>query len=606
MDLISLQNRDYILFVCILGLALAALWGVFVFKKRGRSARSGVALVLILLGVCATIPFLESFSYVTGPWLKLAAIFNCFFAVLLVLAFFVVHSKERERRQAVESSEQQYRAMFEKNLAIKMIVDPDTGKIAAINEAACRFYGYQPEQAAELAVFDLLPYTRQEALDLMGDIVRCGGRPVETRHRLNSGEWRDVEMHASPLQHQGKTMLFAIVNDVSERKRVERENQTIQAQLAHSAKLASIGTLAAGVAHEINNPLTILKGYSEILARRLSEVEPEGEALKIRDKMSEGIDRISAIVGSLRTYARSDTEHVEAVELNKVITDTLTFVQQVARKANVEILQQLSAQNPSVRGNIGKIQQVLINLITNACDALESRPSDRQIIIETVVEGEGTTLYVSDNGCGIKKSHLRQVFDPFFTTKPVGKGTGLGLSISRSIIESLGGSFQVSSKEGEGCTFRIGFCLMDSMKTSASEEKKGEERPCLPKFGSEVLIVDDEPDLRAILHDYLQGTGLVVTDVPCAGPALALMKEKRFDLMIIDLQLPDFNGLELLKEARATALQAHTKFIIITGGIITAYTHDERAYIRSEAHGYLLKPFDRSQILGMVSSLIPA
>lgn len=397
---------------------------------------------------------------------------------------------------------------------------------------------------------------------------------------------------------------MVISQNVTSLKQTEREKNELQTQLFHTEKLASIGAVVAGVAHEINNPLAIIKGFSSILAKKLKEVSPIDDG-KILHTIDKSIDRIVAIVNGLRTYARSDTDHLESIDINKVIVETIPLVHEIAKKDGIDIRLNLAPDLLYVNGNIGKFQQVLINLVNNARDALHQRPSDRQIVIETFVKEGNVTILVSDNGPGIPEAILGRILEPFFTTKEVGKGTGLGLSISSAIVESFGGSFNVYSKEGEGATFLMTLSRMEQQLASDSSCGDDNTDKALSRVHGELLIIDDESDLCEIIKNYLIAAGASVTVTEDPFEALEIMEQKRFDIVITDMQMPNLTGVDLIRKAREIKCQAGTKFIVITGGITTSYSEEDRGFLREHVQGYLLKPFGNDALLDLVSSLLP-
>lgn len=252
------------------------------------------------------------------------------------------------------------------------------------------------------------------------------------------------------------TGLIAI--DTSKEKAAEKEKMFLQEQVIHSAKLASIGTLAAGVAHEINNPLCILQGFIELVKSNLESKQQLSEDLsRIFSKKEKSIKRISEIVNGLRFYARPDTDKIQKIVVDNVVKDTLAFCRSIFEKDNVQIETILNCSSSSVNVNIGKLQQVFMNLLTNAKDAIKSKGKEASgsIKIETIEENGLISIKVTDDGCGMTETTIKQIFDPFFTTKPPGTGTGLGLSICYKIIESFNGHITVDSTPGVGTTFRI-------------------------------------------------------------------------------------------------------------------------------------------------------
>ena len=538
------------------------------------------------------------------PWFRLIAIVCSLLGCLLVLAYFYFTWKEFARRHLIQEAAARYRAMYEKNLAVMYMTNPVTGNVVGFNDAACEFYGYSATECAALKMSDLTPHSLEKVKERVANIMDAGGTHFESVHRMKSGELRDVEVYASLVQLQRYPLIYAIVHDISERKRAERERSAMQQQLVHTEKLASIGTLAAGVAHEINNPLAIVRGFTGRLAKRLAEAAPGDGDDKTVETINRAIARIVAIVDSLGAYARTDTDEIVAVDMNKVISEVIFFIRQLSKSAGVEIEQKSAAGSPHVRGNVGKLQQVLINLLSNACDALASRPSERRIVIETCAEEDNVIILVSDNGGGIPAPIINKIFDPFFTTKPVGKGTGLGLAISYSIITLFGGSLHVTSQEGEGTTF---FISLPRMHIATKEEAKigiMQNAHAIVQLKGEVLVIDDEPGLCALLKDHLEEGGLSVTAMTDAVAALALMEKKSFDLIITDMQMPAMTGIALIRRSREIRRQADAKYVVLTGGTATDYSVEDRAFFAAFVQGFMAKPWDEEKLLALAAKLL--
>ena len=227
-----------------------------------------------------------------------------------------------------------------------------------------------------------------------------------------------------------------------------KEKEEVQKQILHSTKLASIGELAAGMTHEINNPLAIIHGYTQILRDKLKNYYPE--ATDTLDKMEKAIERIGKIVNGLRTYAHVDSENEEVFNLIEVINETIQLIDLIFQKSGIKVKCSFKSGQAFLKGNIGKFQQTIMNLLTNARDAIE--PKQGTITVETdEVDGQ-ILIKVSDNGRGIPDDKIPRIFEAFYTTKDVGQGTGLGMAITNSIIESMNGTISVESKVGIGTT----------------------------------------------------------------------------------------------------------------------------------------------------------
>jgi signal transduction histidine kinase len=230
-------------------------------------------------------------------------------------------------------------------------------------------------------------------------------------------------------------------------------------RLLLSDKLASIGLLTAGIAHEINNPLFVITGYLDVLNEALQEgpVEPE-ELQEIANKLNTASQSIVKLISGIKTFARIDETAPTPIDLNSAIQGSLNLVSFLYKQENIELQNNLSAGSPMIMGNIGKLQQVLMNLFSNAKDAMES--SDEKVITVGTREEDGQVIVeVADTGCGIDAQQLGRVFSRAYTTKPVGKGSGMGLDLVRKIVREMEGSIGVESEVSKGTTFRIVFPL---------------------------------------------------------------------------------------------------------------------------------------------------
>ncbi len=235
-------------------------------------------------------------------------------------------------------------------------------------------------------------------------------------------------------------------------KELEQTNEELrrtQNQLIVSEKMASVGKLAAGVAHEIGNPLSIINGYIEFLSRSKNLSDDEKEILR---RVNEEVRRIHQIIKDLLDYSRPPTGALEPVDFNQLVNETLNLVKLQKGFDRIETKLELDETLPTILGNRNQLKQVLVNLLLNALDAM---PNGGTLIIKTKSDNHNVVAEVIDTGIGIAPEHLNKIFDPFFTTKEPGKGTGLGLSISLKLIENMGGTIEVESELGKGSTFRI-------------------------------------------------------------------------------------------------------------------------------------------------------
>lgn len=364
----------------------------------------------------------------------------------------LVRAKQAE--DALRRSERLYRAIVEDQTEFICRFLPN-GVLTFVNEVYCRYLDRKPQ---ELIGYNFMPLISTEDIDLVEQHLASLNldNPVESiEYRVNkpAGEigWHQWT-HRLIFDDQGHLIeLQGVGRDVTERKQMET-------RLLNAQKLADLGTLAAGVAHEINSPLQVITGLSRSLIDRLGqgEVDPAHFTQKLETIRRNGW-RCAEIVRSLRTYAHASATQLELYDLNALVQDTLLLIEhQLKSWSNISVTTDLVSDLPPLLCDRNQITQALINLLTNARDAM---PETGDIIIRTNYEAKTSRLIlqVADTGSGIPPSVQSKIFDPFFTTKPVGKGTGLGLSIITGIVNAYGGEIKVDSMPEQGTTFTIFF-----------------------------------------------------------------------------------------------------------------------------------------------------
>jgi len=392
---------------------------------------------------------------------------------------------------------------------------------------------------------------------------------------------------AKELDFDGMTSCVLVSHDVTEK----RELQT-KAQLAD--RMASIGTIAAGVAHEINNPLTYVVGNVRAIHEALSRTDAQTSREELAQLAAEaisGTERVEVIVRDLKTFSRAQTEAVGPL-------DVCAILESAARMAVSEIrLRARFVQDfedvPLAVGNAQRLGQVFLNLLINAAQAIPTgHVEENEIRVVARGVGDRVSIEVRDTGSGIAPEHLSRIFEPFFTTKPVGVGTGLGLAICHNIVSSMGGTITVESALGKGTTMRVVLPAASavaprarSMHPSASP-KRGPKR---------ILVVDDEPLVAKALSRTLRGND--VTVATNGAEALALIQAQPFDLVFCDLMMPGMDGIELFERVPP---EVRGSFVFATGGVFTARAQQFLATLPNRT---LDKPFDSKLVRKIVADL---
>ncbi|MFU8803546.1 MAG: ATP-binding protein [Bradymonadaceae bacterium] len=373
--------------------------------------------------------------------------------------------QEIEDRELAEKargeSEERYRALIEQSVEAIYLFDAQTGQIVEHNRAFREILGYSAEEASKLIVCDFANSTKEETKAFLNSVLTTGSAPLtECSWRTKSDGAVDVQLTGSKISQNGRELVFAVARDITEQK-------LLQSRLILADRLASLGTLAAGVAHEINNPLAFVISNLDYLKERLDRVDQEfgrelgdedsyGELLHIIERTEDGTERVRRIVQDLRDFAHSGSDTPMDVNVLTVLESALSLASSEMRH-HATITRDFNTV-PFIFADVTRLGQVFLNLLVNALQALppERGPEENEVIVRTYKGDEADVVVeIIDNGMGISKTDLDRIFDPFFTTKKVGVGIGLGLFICHNIVASLGGKIEVESEPGEGTTFRV-------------------------------------------------------------------------------------------------------------------------------------------------------
>jgi signal transduction histidine kinase/CheY-like chemotaxis protein len=400
-----------------------------------------------------------------------------------------------------------------------------------------------------------------------------------------------LEVSSVYLEYEGKAAVLSIGRDVTDRKLLER-------RLAQADRLAALGTLAAGVAHEINNPLAYVMLNLEWVARKLPAVRSDAASLDglmaMLSEARQGVERVSTIVRELRSFSRIDGETRVPIDLSAVVESALKIVGHEIRP-RARVITSCEPVGP-VLASEARLEQVVVNLLLNAAQAMSEGPPDRnEIRVSVRPDGEGHAVFeVTDNGPGVPADVLPRIFDPFFTTKPVGLGTGLGLSICHGIVMSLGGRIAVYSEPGEGASFRVRLPTVEPR----SEDEPAPTSVVSSRAGprARILVVDDELPIANTLRELLAPVHEVVA-ATSGAEALAALARGEFDVVFCDLMMPGMSGMDLYQRIRAERPALAPRVVFMTGG---AFTERNAEFLSSVENLRVEKPFS----LGIVESIV--
>ena len=494
-----------------------------------------------------------------------------------------------------------YRHVFE-NAPIGIFHFDARGVVTALNDAMAQMLG-TPNRG--LVGIHLQTLGGEAGRDRMAELVGEALRGKRVRYEgpytsLTSGRTIEAAAVLAPIHGPGGGVEggVAIVADVGERKRA-------QAQLARADRMASIGTLAAGVAHEINNPLVYVTLGLELIARELSRPAPPApeDLARLRTYCKdaiEGAERVRAIVRDLRTFSWPGEEQAAAtVDVHQILESSISLAASHLRQRAL-LVREYGAP-PPVQADAGRLGQVFLNLLVNAAQAIpEGAAEQHRIVLRTGAGDAGEAFVeVEDTGVGIEPQKLERIFEPFWTDRPVGAGTGLGLSIVHGIVSGMGGAISVRSEPGRGSTFRVVLpprAPPDETPLLAPEKAPVAARPSTPRTPARrqrVLLIDDEPHLGITLATGLRDHADLVSVRSGEEAIQALLADDGFDLILCDLMMPGVTGMDVFEQMVRQRPALRGRFVFTTGG---AVTERARAFIEQMPDQRLDKPFRLEQV----------
>jgi PAS domain S-box-containing protein len=531
-----------------------------------------------------------------------------------------------------ERLSREWQATFDAMPEAIFVLDADLCVLRA-NRTAAQWFGCPPEQMAGKHCWEIVHGTDTApagcALVRMRESLRHEREEVQIGTR-----WYEVD--ASPIVEGDRHLVGAVhvFSDITDRKAAREERERLQASLAQSDRLASMGMTAAGVAHEVNNPLSYvlynLESLAEDLPQLCESMRRQHEELASRLRAAgvaegigsgqEGFDsrgfedaigrvreaadgamRIKQITRALGTFSRADSNEMAPVSVQSAIEHALhiAFNEIKYRARVVKDLQPV----PAVLATDGKLAQVFLNLIINAAHAInEGHVEHNRIRVRTWTDAGMVWAEVSDTGKGIAPEIRDKVFDPFFTTKGVGSGTGLGLWICRNIVTGLGGEIDFSSEPGRGTTFRVKLPPAPQDWESVRPQEDASVAPA-PTVRGRILIVDDEAAVRAAIRRMLGRDHDVVTAESGEAARELLGRDRRFDVILCDLMMPELSGMELHGWLAEVDPALADQVVFITGG---AFTPGAVEYLRSAKNLRIEKPFETASLRRLTAELVLA
>jgi two-component system NtrC family sensor kinase len=374
-----------------------------------------------------------------------------------------------------------------------------------------------------------------------------------------------------------------VLRDITEQKRLRE-------QLVQSEKMAAVGQLVSGVAHELNNPLAGVMGYSQLL---LMNNNLDAKTQSYLNKISKESDRAKNIVNNLLTFARKHKPEKKYLDINTILDQTIELRAYDLKVSNIQVSKTFDLQLPKTMADFNQLQQVFLNIMNNAHQAIQESKGKGEIRIRTEKAGEMIRIILEDNGPGIPEENLNKIFEPFFTTKDVGRGTGLGLSISYGIVQQHGGKIYARSILGQGATFVIELPVLKEEKMGA-DDKKEKPKSVIRKIEKKnILAIDDEQSILDILMNALQQDGHQVDVASNGRTGLSKVKASDYDLIITDIKMPDFDGKKFYEEVRKYNEELAKKIIFTTGDLANPETE---AFLDKVSQPCIPKPFNLEEV----------
>jgi two-component system, NtrC family, sensor kinase len=492
---------------------------------------------------------------------------------------------ERRARDAMAESEARYERLVETASDAIFTIDR-AGRFTSVNKTVETAVGRPKEQVIGLSFRDVLfPETVAVGERLFASMLEGKRGRAELTYAMPGGEQRVGSITTTPILENGEVMgCVGIMRDITEERR-------LTGHLLEREKLAAIGQLVSGVAHELNNPLAGIMAFAQILnvgAGASAEQRDAAETIQREAK------RAAKIVSNLLFFARQRDPERGVTDLNTVMRETLEMRRYALRTQQVEVVTEFDPSLPATWADAFQLQQVMLNLLTNAEQALRGRAGPRRITLATRRAGERVEMSVGDNGTGIAAEHLYQLFNPFFTTKPVGEGTGLGLSISDGIVRQHGGEIRVSSEPGVGATSTVSLPFAQPPLGPARAEP---HHPLPESPPRAFLIVDDEASIRTALAIYLRRLGHAVEVAESGASALTLLGRARYDAIFLDLRMPDLGGDGVYAALRASDAEHASRVIFATGDVDA---DNAREFMRAAGRPFIAKPFALNAVAALL------
>ena len=501
-------------------------------------------------------------------------------------------AQENQRETVMAEAGRRFRVIAESNPVAVLVADRRDGAIRYANPMARSLLGVAHEGRIEGRIGEFLSDPRDfRAIVEAGDREKADGHEMRIRRADGSGV--PVALSVRALDYDGEPGVVLGLLDLSEKHAAEVEIERQREMIYQSEKLGALGSLLAGVAHELNNPLSVVVAQATLLQELATDAKTASRGEKIRL----AAERCARIVKTFLAMARQKPPSRSAVDLNQVIDAALELLGYSLRTAGIDVRVDLDRDMPAIWADPDQISQVLINLIVNAQQALGDSTGARNLVIASRFDppDDMIRLTVTDSGPGVPAAIRSRIFEPFFTTKPVGMGTGIGLSVCHGVVTAHGGTIAVEDAPGGGAVFVIRLPVTRAPEAAADALVEAAQ----PAVGGRVLVVDDEPAVAEALSDILRHAGHRIDIAESGASGLAYARANDYDVVICDLHMPDMDGLAFYRNLKALKPDLADGLILVTGDTLGGAV---QSFLDETGLPFLEKPFMPAEVRRLVAA----
>jgi PAS domain S-box-containing protein len=481
------------------------------------------------------------------------------------------------------------------SLADTIIAMDKQNRVFYMNTAAEKLTGHILSNAYQRPLKELLPSWPQEILN----IVQQPSWLAKEIGIEDNGKHSWYEIGLSPIHDSVGNLIgrVMIVRDITGRIKAEDERRDIERKAQLASRLSTVGQMAAGICHEINNPLTTVIGYSDLLLNK----DLPGDIKQDLGYIREGGRRVADIVRQLLVFARNMRPARTMVDINDIVSGTLILREYQLRLANINVLTELAPDLPYIVADPGQIQQVFLNIVLNAETEMKLAHGQGTLLVKTECINDAIRVSFNDDGPGISEENLNNIFDPFFTTRKTGEGTGLGLSVCHGIISEHNGRIYAQSKSDKGATFIVELPIVSEFASAEIPGAADKEIQQVRTRPGNILIIDDDPLLLKFLEEFLITKGHDVDAVDNAHDARKVFKNRKYDLILMDILMPDVSGIELYKKFQRMDKSVGSRVLIMTGDTLGKPT---RTFLYRTRVPYIEKPFEPDALLTKIDEIM--